>query len=230
VVTDFANPTGGTMPIERRRHLAELADRYEFVILEDSPYAMLRFTGEALPPIRVWSDRTITLGTASKILSPGLRVGWVTSPKWLHPAVVVAKQSTDLHTSTFNQWIVDALLRDADWLAEHVEVLVRTYSRRAAVLLDALDHHLGNSLQVQRPSGGMFVWGRLADEALTAERFLAAAIECDVAFVPGSAFRSDGPADGCLRMCFTTLGDDQFDEAGARLARALATCSPTPVG
>jgi 2-aminoadipate transaminase len=229
VVTDFANPTGGTMSIERRRHLAELADRYEFVILEDSPYAKLRFTGESLPPIRAWSERTITLGTASKILSPGLRVGWMTSPSWLHPALVVAKQSTDLHTSTLNQWIVEALLRDQVWLADHVEVLVRTYRARANRLLDSLDHHLGDSLQVQRPSGGMFVWGRLADPALTAERFLAAAIEHDVAFVPGSAFRPDGQPDGCLRMCFTTLGDEQFDEAGARLARALATCGPALV-
>ncbi|MEO5899436.1 MAG: PLP-dependent aminotransferase family protein [Ilumatobacteraceae bacterium] len=230
VVTDFANPTGGTMPAERRRHLAELADRYEFVIVEDSPYGMLRFTGETLPPVRRWSERTVTLGTASKILSPGLRVGWMTSPGWLHPSLVVAKQSSDLHTSTLNQRIIDALLNDEAWLDAHVAVLVRTYARRAELLLDSLDHHLGDSLQVQRPSGGMFVWGRLADPALTAERFLAAGIEQDVAFVPGSAFRPDGEPDGCLRMCFTTLADEQFDEAGARLARALASCAPAPVG
>jgi 2-aminoadipate transaminase len=230
VVTDFANPTGGTMPAERRRHLAELADRYGFVIVEDSPYEMLRFTGEALPPVRSWSERTVTLGTASKILSPGLRVGWMTSPAWLHPALVVAKQSSDLHTSTLNQRIIDALLNDQAWMGPHVALLVRTYAHRAELLLAALDHHLGDSLQVQRPSGGMFVWGRLAEPTLTAERFLAAAITQDVAFVPGSAFRPDGVPDGCLRMCFTTLADDQFDEAGARLARALARCAPATVG
>jgi 2-aminoadipate transaminase len=230
VVTDFANPTGATMSLDRRCHLAVLAERYDFVIVEDDPYGMLRFHGETLPPIRRWSDRTVTLGTASKILSPGLRVGWVTAPSWLSAALVVAKQSTDLHTSTLNQWIVDALLNDDAWLASHVEVLVRSYRERSGLLVDALVHHLGEALQVRPPAGGMFVWGRLADPELVAERFLAAAIDQGVAFVPGSAFRPDGVADGCLRLCFTTLRAEQFDEAGARLASALALCTPAAVG
>ncbi len=221
VVTDFANPTGATMPEGRRRHLAELADRYGFVVVEDDPYGMLRFRGDAPPPVSRWSDHVVTLGTASKVVAPGLRVGWLTAPDWLANAIIVAKQAADLHTSTLNQLAIAEVLADEPWFDAHVARLVAAYSSRAAVLLDALARHLGERFSVAAPDGGMFVWGRLADRAGRAEPWLAAALEEAVAFVPGSAFRADGEDDGSVRLCFTTLDADQFDDAARRMARAL---------
>ncbi len=221
VVTDFANPTGATMPEARRRHLAELADRHGFIVVEDNPYGMLRFRGEAPAPISRWSDRVVTLGTASKVIAPGLRVGWLTAPDWLANAIIVAKQAADLHTSTLNQLTVADVLADEAWFDAHITRLVAAYGDRAEALLGALQCRIGDRLSVAAPDGGMFVWGRLSDPAGRAETWLAAALEEAVAFVPGSAFRADGSDDGSVRMCFTTLDAAQFDDAAHRMARAL---------
>jgi 2-aminoadipate transaminase len=223
VVTEFANPTGATLSADRRRDLAALADRYGFVIVEDNPYGKLRFRGPNLPSIRTWSDRTVTLGTASKILSPGLRVGWLTAPEWLSRPIVIAKQGTDLHTSGLNQHIVLSMLQDESWLNAHVATLVSTYSERASALLAALSAYLGHAIEVREPDGGMFVWARLIDREAASEPLLAAALERGVAFVPGSAFRPDATDDGTLRMCFTTLSPAALGEAMSRLATALPT-------
>lgn len=221
VVTDFANPTGATLPESRRRSLAALADRYGFVIVEDDPYGALRFRGETAAPISRWSDWVVTLGTASKVIAPGLRVGWLTAPDWLATAIIVAKQAADLHTSTLNQLVVADVLTDEAWFDAHVARVVDAYRGRAEVLLGALDRHLGGRYTVAPPDGGMFVWGRLSDAAASAEAWLAAALHEAVAFVPGSAFRADGTDDGSARLCFTTLDLEQFDEAARRMARAL---------
>ena len=159
VVADFANPTGATLSQRRRIHLARLADRFGFVIVEDDPYGALRWRGVRLAPVRAWSDRVVTLGTASKVVAPGLRVGWLTAPEWLAPSIVIAKQGADLHTSTLNQWIVDDLLGDERWFEAHVSRLVGSYGARCAALVEAL----GGILDVTAPDGGMFVWGALAE-------------------------------------------------------------------
>ncbi len=228
VVTNFANPTGATLSVERRVHLAGLAERFGFVIVEDDPYGALRWRGEVLAPIRAWSDRVVTLGTASKVLAPGLRVGWLTAPDWLVPSIVVAKQGTDLHTSTLNQWLVHDLLADRPWLDAHIARLVDVYRMRAAALTGALDRE-GAPLSTSVPDGGMFVWARLADSDASATALLADALVGGVAFVPGAAFRPDGADDERLRLCFTTLAPAQLDEAAARLAATLAGHAVRPV-
>ena len=221
VVTEFANPTGATMSLERRHHLAALAERYGFVIVEDDPYGALRFRGTRHPPIRTWSDRVVTLGSASKVLAPGLRVGWLTAPDWLARPVVIAKQAADLHTATLNQQLVLAMLGDDEWFSAHVAAIVAFYGIRAECLQRSLRVHLGDAIEFSAPDGGMFVWGQMTDPLLLTGPLLERAVEQGVAFVPGSAFRHDAVDDGTLRLCFTTLDAEQLDEAARRLARAV---------
>jgi len=218
VVADFANPTGATLSEQRRVHLARLADRFGFVIVEDDPYGSLRWRGMRLAPVRAWTDRVVTLGTASKVVAPGLRVGWLTAPRWLAPSIVIAKQGADLHTSTLNQWIVDELLRDERWFDAHVGRLVDSYAARCAVLVEAL----GGILDVSAPDGGMFVWGALADPSISASALLTDALDRGVAFVPGTAFRPDGGDDHRLRLCFTTLDEAGLRDAAERLAATVS--------
>ncbi|MFT3855061.1 MAG: PLP-dependent aminotransferase family protein [Ilumatobacteraceae bacterium] len=225
VVADFANPTGATLDTARRSHLAALAEQYGFVVVEDDPYGALRWRGERLAPVRAWSDRVVTLGTASKVLAPGLRVGWLTAPDWLAGAITIAKQGADLHTSTLNQWLVHDLLADRGWFDAHVAALVATYESRCTTLVDALTRD--GVVEIAAPDGGMFVWCALGDPSVGTSALLGEALEHGVAFVPGAAFRPDGADDHRLRVCFTTLDPAQLDEAAARLAAAAgAVVSP----
>lgn len=220
VVADFANPTGATLTAARRTHLAALAERFGFVIVEDDPYGALRWRGERLAPVRAWSDRVVTLGTASKVLAPGLRVGWLTAPDWLAGPITIAKQGADLHTSTLNQWLVHDLLADRCWFDAHVAALVATYESRCTTLVDALTREA--VVEVAAPDGGMFAWCSLRDPSVGTSALLGEALDHGVAFVPGAAFRHDGADDHRLRLCFTTLQPTQLDEAAARLASVVS--------
>lgn len=223
IVTDFANPTGVTLAIERRRHLGWLADHYGFVVVEDNPYGALRFRGPTPPPVRAFTERVVTLGTASKVISPGLRVGWLAAPEWLVRPLVIAKQATDLHTAVLNQHVVQRLITDAAWFDAHIATLVTSYSARAAILADALGTACGEQFRIGEVDGGMFVWlrPRDGDRYVPAEQLLGAAIDRGVAFVPGSAFRHDAVDDGTMRLCFTTVGADDLGTAAARLGDAV---------
>ncbi len=227
VVTDFANPTGATLADSRRRHLAGLADQFGFVVVEDDPYGALRFRGTTAPPVRAFTERAVTLGTASKVISPGLRVGWLAAPDWLVRPIVVAKQATDLHTAVLNQHLVRALLADGAWFDAHVAALVESYSARAGVLVQALREACGEHFQLSPVDGGMFLWVRPRHPGLAAERLLATAIDAGVAFVPGSAFRHDAVDDGTMRLCFTTVDADGLHEAARRLGAAVGSMTTT---
>jgi histidinol-phosphate/aromatic aminotransferase/cobyric acid decarboxylase-like protein len=161
VVASFDNPTGATLDGRRRVALAELAEEFGFWIVDDDPYGELRWQGTAPTPLRDLTDRVITLGSTSKVLSPGLRVGWTIAPPSLHASLAIVKQATDLHTSTLSQHIAARLLGDHDAMAAHLVALRTTYRRRAGALADALERHLGGALTFARPSGGMFLWAHL---------------------------------------------------------------------
>ena len=233
VVPEFANPTGATLTSARRRHLAALAERHRFVVIEDDPYGALRFSGPPLAPLAPLADLTpmaVRLGTASKILAPGLRVGWALLPEWLRGPLVRAKQAVDLHTSTLDQLIVAEMLADAVFLADHLERLRSVYGRRARALGAALARVGGGRFVVDPPTGGMFLWAGLAPTLdLTADALLPVALDAGVAFVPGSAFlvggptRAGEPSDGArrLRLCFATLDEDRSAEAVGRLVGAV---------
>lgn len=228
VVPNFANPTGATLPLDRRRTLVELSARYGFVVVEDDPYGELRWRGEHLPSLWDLAKGTeaavASVGSASKILAPGLRTGWLRAPEWLAAAVVRLKQSADLHTSSLDQLLVANVLGDAAFMGAHVATIRSTYEARSRALVAALRSELGGVLDVDVPSGGMFVWARRRDGAST-DPWLAAALDAGVAFVPGSAFApgvapSSGPPANALRMCHTTLCEPDLRFAVARLASA----------
>ena len=219
VVANFDNPSGATLSTERRVALATLADRYGFVVVDDDPYGELRWQGSSPPALASMSDRVITLGTVSKVVCPGLRVGYVVAPPSVAPALVLVKQALDLHTSTLAQRAVHDLLTAPGFLDRQVDRLRGLYRERATALCDALRSAFGDRLRFQTPAGGMFVWGEFVDEVDTQE-LLAAAIAHGVAFVPGQAFSVAADLHRALRLSFATNAPAQLAEGVRRLAAA----------
>lgn len=225
VVATFDNPSGTTLPAERRVELARLADRYGFWLVDDDPYGRLRWAGGAPPPLRTLSDRVLTLGTASKILSPGLRVGWAAVPAEVHRAMATLKQAADLHTSSFDQRLVHRVLADDDAMAAHLDRVRAAYATQASALAGALRARFGDRLAFADPEGGMFLWARLSDDlapGVEGTDLLHRALEHRVAFVPGSAFAVEpGTHRRAIRLSFANGSPTELVEAVDRLAAAL---------
>jgi 2-aminoadipate transaminase len=225
VVSSFDNPTGATLSGPRRIALAELAEQHGFWIVDDDPYGELRWAGTSPTDLRRLTDRTITLGSASKVLCPGLRVGWAVGPTELTRAIVAHKQSADLHTSALSQLVAHRLLADPTFLEAHLARLRRTYRAQAEALVAALDHHLGDRIAMPPVRGGMFLWARILDHAgraLDVDALLPRALAAGTAFVPASAFAVTDPVPGAVRLSFATVAPDGLDEAARRLAAACA--------
>jgi 2-aminoadipate transaminase len=217
----FQNPTGATLADDRRRALADLADRYGFLVVEDDPYGHLRWSGTAPVALHAMTDRCVRLGTFSKIVAPGLRVGWLAAPPWLAAALVKLKQAADLHTSSLGQRIIADLVLQPGWFEAHVRRITPIYAERAAALSAALRGHVGDALAFAEPAGGMFVWAAVTGGG-DAEALLRGAVDAGVAFVPGSAFAVDGRGHlDRIRLSFATLTPDDLDEAARRLAKVL---------
>ena len=220
VVPNFDNPTGSTLPADRRRALVDLADRYGFWLVEDDPYGELRWGGQAEPSLRSLDARTIRLGTTSKVLAPGLRVGWVVAPIEVRRALTSLKQSTDLHTGSLNQQIVHRTLTEAGFLDAHLARLRTSYRGQAEALADALRAELGDRISFEAPDGGMFLWARLG--GVDTGALLDVALDHHVAFVPGAAFAvQPGAHADALRLSYATSTTDQLHEAAHRLAAAV---------
>jgi 2-aminoadipate transaminase len=218
-VPTFHNPTGRTLPLERRRALAAVAERHGLWLIEDDPYGELRYRGEPLPSLATMApDHTLALSTLSKVAAPGLRIGWVRAPEALRRSLVVAKQAADLHSSTVDQAAAARWLAAID-LDAHIGVLRTEYGRRRDALLDGLADALPPGSTHNRPEGGMFVWARLPD-GWDAERLLARALARDVAFVPGYPFFAGEPDRATLRFSFTAHGAAEIAEGLARLRLA----------
>ncbi len=225
VVSSFDNPTGATLSARRRIGLAELAEEHGFWIIDDDPYGALRWEGTEPTTLRHLTDRTISLGSTSKVLCPGLRVGWAVAPPAITRAVVAHKQAADLHTVALSQVVAHQLLADPGFLDAHVAGLRTTYQTQATALADALDRHLGERADHRPIHGGMFAWVHLHDghgRPVDADALLARAIAAGTAFVPASAFAVDRPVTGALRLSFATAPPADLDEAVRRLAGALA--------
>ena len=217
-IPTFHNPTGRTLPLERRRALAAIAERHGLWLIEDDPYGELRYRGEPLPGLATMSDQVLALSTLSKVAAPGVRIGWVRTPPALRQALVVAKQAADLHSSTIDQAAVARWLTGVD-LEAHLAVLRSEYGRRRDALIDGLAAALPPGSTHNRPEGGMFVWARLPD-GWDAERLLAAALERDVAFVPGYPFFAGEPDRAALRLSFTTHPPAEIAAGLVRLREA----------
>lgn len=215
VVSNFHNPTGATLTAARRIQLTELAEEYGFLIVEDDPYGDLWFDVPPPPPIGPESDRVIRLRSVSKTVAPGLRLGWMTGPRWVLDVVVVAKQSSDLHTSSLSQAIVTELARDTAWRAEHLDRSRALYRERRDALVAALHETFGARAPFTVPGGGMFVWTRF--EGFDAVARLLDAVAAGVAYVPGAAFGVDRPDPAAVRLSFATTSPAELHEAVRRL-------------
>ncbi len=225
VVPTFANPTGSTMPLENRQRLLELAVKYNFVIFEDDPYGEIRFSGERVPPIHALAKspeekaHVVYLSSFSKVLVPGLRLGFIITAESICEKIVICKQSVDLHTPVLSQLIVTNYLKSGR-LPGRIEEISRAYEERCEMLMNALKKHLGDQLQFSAPEGGMFLWAELP-KGMSAEKLLHYGIEAEVVFVPGSAFYVENPKSETLRLSFATISEKDADEAGRRLAIAF---------
>ncbi|GAA3384791.1 PLP-dependent aminotransferase family protein [Cryptosporangium minutisporangium] len=228
-VPTFANPTGRTLPAERRAAVAQVAAESGLWVVEDDPYGELRYRGTPLAPLAAApdaADRVLYLGSFSKIGAPGLRLGWVRTPAALRPALVVAKQAADLHTSTIDQAAAAAYLAVTD-LDAHVRRLQDAYRERRDTMIAALPGTLPPGSRWTEPDGGMFTWVRLPGD-LDATELLPTALAHDVAFVPGAPFYAATPDRSTFRLSFTTNTPDQIREGMGRLATALAVGAETP--
>ncbi|WP_327290690.1 aminotransferase-like domain-containing protein [Streptomyces sp. NBC_01198] len=222
LIPDFQNPTGRTLPAERRRAVARVAGRHGLWIAEDDPYGELRFEGGQQPWITSYedaADRTVLLGSFSKVMAPGMRLGWLRAPDALLRPCVIAKQAADLHTSTVDQAAAARYLADND-LDAHLGRVRTAYRARRDALLAGLPTALPAGSTWNRPEGGMFVWVRLpAGQDATA--LLRNAIAHDVAYVPGAPFYAAAPDLASLRMSFTTHTPEEITEGLRRLALAF---------
>ncbi|MET7363951.1 PLP-dependent aminotransferase family protein [Streptomyces sp. NPDC005562] len=221
-VPTFQNPTGRTLPADRRAAVAEVAARRGVWIVEDDPYGELRFEGERAPWIATYpgaADRTVLFGSFSKVMAPGLRLGWLRAPAALLRACAVAKQAADLHTPTVNQLAAARYLADRD-LDAHIARVAGVYRERRDAMLAGLGDALPAGSTWIRPEGGMFVWARLPDGYDTTE-LLRTVITHDVAYVPGAPFFAGEPDRATLRMCFVTQSPAEIAEGLRRLGRGL---------
>ncbi|MBA2347634.1 MAG: PLP-dependent aminotransferase family protein [Solirubrobacterales bacterium] len=222
VVPTFQNPTGRTISSGGRAALAALAGELGLWLLEDDPYGELRYDGQALPSLGSFpgaEDRTIAVSSLSKVLAPGLRIGWLRAPEALKRALTIAKQAGDLHTSTVDQMAAATVLT-AGGMDAHLARLRTTYRARRDALLDGLPAALPTGSSWNEPDGGMFVWARLPEGA-DATALLVAALRHDVAFVPGAPFYAGAPDPRTLRLSFTTHGQEEIAEGLRRLAAAV---------
>jgi 2-aminoadipate transaminase len=220
LVPTFQNPTGRTMPTARRAAVASTAARHGLWIVEDDPYGELRYEGERVPWIATHpgaEDRTVLLGSFSKVMAPGLRLGWLRAPAELLRACAVAKQAADLHTPTLNQL---AAARYLDVLDAHVAKVRAVYGERRDAMLAGLPEALPDGSSWNRPEGGMFLWARLPDSYDTTA-LLPQVVKQDVAYVPGAPFYAAAPDPSTLRLCFVTQTPEEIGEGLRRLAMGL---------
>ncbi|MBK6651165.1 MAG: PLP-dependent aminotransferase family protein [Betaproteobacteria bacterium] len=230
LIPTFGNPSGATLSLERRRKVIEMAVKYQTLIVEDDPYGDLYF-GEAPPPsllalaksVPGASDLIAHCGSLSKVLSPGLRVGWMIAPAELLAKATMCKQFSDAHTSTFAQATAAQYLNAGRMPATLANVR-KVYAERARTMSDALRRELGDAISFTQPGGGLFVWARLTGQGgsvADGNAFAKRAIEKGVAFVPGAPFYCSQPDIATLRLSFATADLSKIEEGIARLASAL---------
>lgn len=220
VIPNFQNPTGTCMSLEKRKAVLELAKKYDFIILEDNPYGSLRFAGEDIPAIKSMDTegRVIYCGSFSKILAPGIRVGYVCAHRDLISKITVAKQCSDVHTTILSQMICQRFVDDYD-IDAHIASIRKIYAKKCALMLSELDKHLHPAIQYTRPEGGLFLWCTLPQQVDMLE-FCRKAVEQKVAVVPGNAFnaREEDPSSS-FRVNFSTPTDPQIVEGAAILGK-----------
>jgi len=236
ILPNFQNPSGTTLCLERRFDLVRLSNKYGIPLVEDDPYGALRFEGEHLPPLVAldadyqtgaapnghgyMEGNVIYLGTFSKTLAPGLRLGWVVAPVEVVDQLVMMKQGTDLQTSSFDQMLAYEMVKDG-FMDEHIRTIRRVYRERRDVMLAALERYFPEGCSWTHPEGGLFLWARVPEWIDTSD-LMAEAVQAKVAYVPGSAFYPD-PAHGrnTMRLNFSNAEPVQMEEGMRRLGNLL---------
>jgi 2-aminoadipate transaminase len=226
VLPNFQNPTGRTMREESRAALSAQASALGLPIVEDNPYGELWF--DEPPPLPLTArnpEGCVYLGSFSKVLAPGLRLGFMVAPKSLYPKLLQAKQAADLHSPSFNQRMVAEVMKDG-FLERHVPTIRTLYKSQRDAMLTAMTREMPAGVEWNTPAGGMFLWVRLP-QGMNAIELLPQAVERNVAFVPGWAFYADHPDTRTLRLSFVTASVEQINTGVAALAAAIRELSPT---
>ena len=221
LLPNFQNPTGRTMDEARREAVIAVCREHGLPIVEDNPYGELWFDAPPPKPLLArWPEGVVYLGSFSKILAPGLRLGYIVAPPALYPKLLQAKQAADLHTPGFNQRVVAEVIKDG-FLDQHVPTIRARYHAQRDAMLAALARELGpTGAEWTQPVGGMFVWVRLP-EGLNAQALLPKAVDAGMAFVPGAPFYAGQPDARALRLSFVTSTPEQIDKGMAALGRVV---------
>ncbi|KSW12615.1 aminotransferase [Pyrodictium occultum] len=215
------NPAGTTLPMDRRRHLLELAEEYDLLVVEDDPYSFIAFEERDVKPLKTLdkSGRVIYMSTVSKILAPGLRLGWAIGPEPVIAKMELVKQSIDLHTPSLSQFIAaEAMNRGV--IDKHIPFIKKLYREKRDAMLEALEEYMPEGARWTRPIGGLFVWVWLP-ESINSRRLLEKAVEKGVVFVPGDAFYPNGGGENTMRLNFSYPSVEEIREGVRRLAEAV---------
>jgi len=222
VVSNFSNPSGFTISLERRKKLLELAKKYNTMIIEDNPYGMLRYEGKAIPSIKELDAKkdgrnVIYISTVSKMLAPGFRIGWIVAPHPILEKLTLGVQSAVLCNSTFSQRIAYEYFSDPAW-KENITEFIKIYKKRRDTMLSSLEENFSGIADWSRPEGGFFIWLKVPDY-LNMKEILADAVRKKVAFVPGTGFYADGRGTDTARLAFCTETRENIQKGMKILAK-----------
>jgi len=221
LVPTFQNPTGRTITLERRRQIAAIIKKYNALLVEDDPYGSLRYRGQDIPTIQSLAPGNVVyISTLSKVFAPGLRIGFCVAPELIRKWLVIVKQGTDLHSSTFNQALAAEYIAGG-FLERHLPNIINLYRPKQEAMLSALDSHMPDDFTWSRPEGGMFIWAE-GPRGLDMEKLYWKAVEKKVAFVPGKYFYTD-PGEGMetMRLNFTMADEKTIDWAIKTLSECI---------
>jgi 2-aminoadipate transaminase len=217
-IPNFQNPTGISYSEEKRKKTAELLQQHATIFIEDDPYGEIRFSGQHLPPIKKFlPDQTILLGSFSKTIAPGLRMGWVVAKKEIIEKMIVAKQACDLHSNFLSQRIIHRLLseHDMEW---HILKITQLYSKQKDFMIDMIRKYFPEEIQYTNPEGGMFIWLTLP-LYMDANELLEEASKQKIAFVPGQTFFLNRKGHNTIRLNFTNSGETEMEEGISKLGK-----------
>ena len=221
IIPDFQNPSGRTWPLERRKQFMEIIGRYEIPAIEDNPYGDLRFRGEFLPALKSMDPKGLIIyfGTFSKILSPGMRIGWIAANETVVGKVNLIAQAAVLQTSTINAMAVSKYLELFD-IDEHVAKILPVYKHRCELMIGTMRESFPDCVKFTDPDGGLFTWCELPDYVNTRD-IAPIALEKKVAFVPGDGFYPSGAVKNCMRLNYSNATDEKLVEGVHRLAEVI---------
>jgi 2-aminoadipate transaminase len=220
-IPNFQNPSGVTLSLDRKKHLLEIAEKYDVMVLEDEAYSELEYTREIIPSLKSMdkNEKIIYTHTFSKVLAPGFRLGWLVANEELVRKIGIAKQGVDLCTNSFVQLIAEEYIRTG-LIDKQISKIRRMYKKKRDIMIEALEKHFPKGSSWTKPHGGMFIWVSLPVKIDTKEMF-SDAIKAKVAYVPGASFCVDGSGKNCMRLNFSNTDDSKIEEGIKRLARII---------